>query len=307
VISARERTAHLSAAQHLRDRIKAATPHALVDAVRKARARLLSRGLPRNAVFAQPPEQSLASASMSIVIAIHDAPQVTLRCLASLERYAPNSQVILVDDASKLAQTTDAIRDFSSRNGWQVISNREPRGHSAACAAGAVLATRPYLCLLNSDTVITPWCWRPLAQAFESDASIGIAGPSTSFAGNDQTLDAARCCRFYWDDGQICAFAERLTVNPPQPAIVDLPWVSGFALFLPRRLWEEMGGFDPTLPDYGNEIELCKRVLERGLRTVWIRNAYIHHFAKQSFGETIGEDGIQARIQAADIRAKQED
>src|ERR1035438_6479059 len=50
------KTVHLSAAQHLRDRIKAATPHAVVDVVRRARARLLSRGLPRNAVFAQPPE-----------------------------------------------------------------------------------------------------------------------------------------------------------------------------------------------------------------------------------------------------------
>src|ERR1017187_1595725 len=178
--------AHLSVARYLRDRTKGATPRAIVEVMRQVRSRLLSRGLPRHAVFAQPPEQSLASASMSIVVAIHDAPQVTLRCLASLQRYAPSSQVILVDDASRLAQTTDAIRDFSSRNGWQVISNREPRGHSAACAAGAVLATRPYLCLLNSDTVVTPWCWRPVAQAFESDASIGIAGPSTSFAGNDQ-------------------------------------------------------------------------------------------------------------------------
>jgi GT2 family glycosyltransferase len=299
--------AYLSATQHLRDRIKAATPYAVVDAVRQARARWLSRGLPRNVVYEQPAEQSAASASMSIVVAIHDAPQVTLRCLASLQRYAPSSEVILVDDASRLAQTTDAIRDFSSRNGWKVITNPEPRGHSAACAVGAAVATRPYLCLLNSDTVVTPWCWRPLAQAFESDATIGIASPSTSFAGNDQTLDVARCCRFYWDDGQICAFAEGLAVDPPQPAIVDLPWVSGFAFFLPRRLWEEMGGFDPNLPDYGNEIDLCKRVTQKGLRTVWIRNAYIHHFAKQSYGKTIGDDGIHTRIQAAGIRAQQED
>jgi GT2 family glycosyltransferase len=277
-----------------------------MDGVRDVRARVLSRGLPRDADFAQPPQQRQASASMSIVVAIHDAPAVMLRCLASLERYAPNSEIILVDDGSKLAQTTEGIRAFSDRNGWQAIRNESPRGHSAACTAGASLASRPYLCLLNSDTVITPWCWRPLEEAFETNPSIGVAGPSTSFAGNDQTLDVARCCRFYWNDGQICAFAERLAVDPPQPVLLDLPWASGFAFFMRRALWQELGGFDLTLPDYGNEIDLCRRVAAKGLRSVWVRNAYIHHLAKQSYGKTIGEDGIQARIDAAHVHAKEE-
>jgi GT2 family glycosyltransferase len=292
------------ATRYLADRVQAALPRVVMDAVRQTRARVLSRSLPRDAVFEQPSEQKRASASMSIVVAIHDAPLVTLRCLASLERYAPHSEIILVDDGSRLAQTTEGVRQFSNRNGWQAICNQTPLGHSAACAAGARLASRPYLCLLNSDTVVTPWCWRPLEEVFESSPAIGIAGPSTSFAGNDQTLEVARCCRFYWNDAQIFAFAERLTAAPPQPVLLDLPWVSGFAFFLRRALWQDLGGFDPGLPDYGNEIDLCRRAAIKGLRTVWVRSAYIHHLAKQSYGGTIGEDGISARITAADVRTK---
>ena len=263
---------------------------------REIRKRLFSRGLPRNRVFEQPLEYRAASASMSIVVPIHDAPLVTKRCLASLERYAADAEVILVDDASKLPVTINIIREFSRRNGWKVISNTEARGHSAACEAGARLASRPYLCLLNSDTIVTPWCWRAIEEAFEANAEIGVVGPSTSESWNAQTLEIASHCRHYWNDNQICGFAERLTAAPPQPAIVDLPWVCGFAFFIRRSLWEKLGGFDGNLPDYGNEVELCERVTAMGYRTVWARSSYIHHLGRQSYANEIGDHGIQSRM-----------
>jgi len=239
-----------------------------------------------------------ASASMSIVVAIHDAPLVTMRCLASLERDATKSEVILVDDGSRMVETRQLIDEFSSRNGWKVVRNREPGGHSAASAAGARLATRPYLCLLNSDTVVTPGCWRAIQQAFETDLSIGVAGPSTSSSGNEQTLDIAIKCRSYWDDVQICAFAEQLDAAALGPAIVDSPWISGFAFFIRRSLWERLDGFDPKVPGYLNDIELCMRVAKADYRTVWVRNAYIHHLGNQSYRKTLPDREIEGIMQA---------
>jgi hypothetical protein len=236
---------------------------------------------------------------MSIIVPIHDAPLVTKRCLASLERYAAEAEVVLVDDASKIPVTIHAIREFSLRNGWKVISNAQAVGHSAASAAGARLASRPYLCLLNSDTVLTPWCWRPIQQAFETDPAIGAAGPSTSTSGNEQALDEAVPCRFQWNDSQISAFAERLIVGSPQPALLDLPWVSGFAFFIRRTLWEKLGGFDRNLPDFANEVELCKRITNLGYRAVWVRGSYIHHLGRQSYANEIGHHGIESRLVAA--------
>ncbi len=289
------------ATSHLRGVAKRVLPQAVIEGIygirRRIRRRLLSRGLPRNRVFKQPLEHMLSSASMSIIVPIHNAPLVTERCLASLEREATKSEIILLDDGSRIAETTRVIREFSSRNGWKVIWNAEAKGHSAACVAGARIASRPYLCLLNSDTVVTPWCWRAIEEAFETDAAIGVAGPCTSTSGNEQAI--AEPCRFYWNDSQICAFAERLTAAPPQPVILDLPWVSGFAFFIRRRLWQELGGFDRNLPDYGNEIELCKRVTGLGYRTVWVRSSYIHHLGRQSYATEIGDHDIESRIVAA--------
>lgn len=293
----------LLAGFRLPSQIKKALPRRVIASMYETRTgiklRLFSRGLSRNRVLEQPLEDRLASASMSVIVAIHDAPSVTKRCLASLERYATKSEIILVDDGSKMAETSEVIRTFSGRNGWQVVWNREASGHSAACEAGARLASRPYLCLLNSDTVATPRCWRAIQEAFDTDAAIGVAGPCTSASGNEQALDIALFCRFYWNDSQVCAFAERLTDAPPQPVILDLPWVDGFAFFIRHRLWEELGGFDRNLPDYGNEIDLCKRATSLGYRSVWVRNSYIHHLRHQSYANEIGDPEIQSRILAA--------
>lgn len=271
---------HWAAGLQIPHFLKRALPRRVINGLRELKLRILTRDFPRHIQFEQSMEDVLASASMSIVVPVHDAPLVTRRCLASLEKYARKAEIIIVNDGSRLVETSRVIEGFSNENGWKIVNHVNPLGHSAACGAGASLATRPYLCFLNSDTVVTPWCWRLVKEVFEYDQKIGVAGPSTS-AGNLQTLPLAANLLPYWNDNQICNFAKRLLAECLDPIVVDLTWVSGFSFFIRRSLWEELGGFDRNLPDYGNEIELCKRVAEKGYRMVWIRNAYIHHFGKK--------------------------
>jgi GT2 family glycosyltransferase len=274
------------------------------DALRELRERMLgsylTRRLPRNKEFEQSAEDAQASASMSIVVPVHDAPEVTKRCLMSLQKYAPKAEIFLVDDGSKLEETQKLLEDFSSRNGWKLIRHPEPLRHSAACRAGASLATRPYLCLLNSDTVVTPWCWRPLVQAFEDNPTIGVTGPSTSFSGNPQTMPDALLMRRYLNDSQICEYARRLLAENTGPILTDLPWAAGCAFFIRRGLWDQIGGFDRNIPDYMNETELCRRVLEAGYRAVWVRSAYIHHLGGVSYQKALGREAVDAHYRAAE-------
>jgi GT2 family glycosyltransferase len=147
--------------------------------------------------------------------------------------------------------------------------------------------------------VVTPWCWRLIIQTFENDPNIGVAGPSTSAAGNIQALPLETSACLYLNDNQICEYARRLLDQSTDANVTDLPWISGFALFIRRGIWEQLGGFDQNLPDYGNDVELCRRVLGIGYRAVWVRNSYIHHFASASYGKTIGPNSILARIRIA--------
>ena len=279
-------------------------PTSARDVLRQARSWILSRylmrQLPRDKTFEQSEEDALASKSVSIIVPVHDAPEVTRRCLMSLQKYAPQAEVVLVDDASRFEETNGLLGEFSHRNNWKLVRHKIPLGHSAACAAGAALATRPYLCLLNSDTVVTPWCWQPVTQTFDDNPEIGVAGPSTSHAGTSQALPLANYTRHYLNDSQICEYASRLSVARNENVLIDIPWVSGFALFIRRKIWEDVGGFDLSIPDYGNDVELCVRTQAKAYRVVWVRNSYIHHLANASYGNKIGAKQILARIRAAE-------
>lgn len=259
-------------------------PEPLKMTLRRMRSTVLSLGLTKRKDFVQPEEEARAGSEISVIVAISDAPAVVLRCLVSLEAYASKVEVILVDDGSTFPETKALLRDIQMRNSWKFIRHESPKGHSRSCEAGARLATRPYLCLLNSDTVVTPWSWEGILRAFESDPNIAVVGPSTSWAATIQMKTRAMHCRHFWTDSQIHGYAERVVAAGRQRPLVDLAEVSGFAFFIRKNVWEQLGGFDLNLPDYGNESELCVRLRERGCRMVWTQGSYIHHFGRQSYG-----------------------
>ncbi|OGO13696.1 MAG: hypothetical protein A2Y53_04360 [Chloroflexi bacterium RBG_16_47_49] len=263
--------------------VRSMIPIAIRKKYRYLRARVLSLGLHggRNHVLTS--EERRASACISVVVAIHDAPEVTDRCLRSLERNGGDAEVILVDDGSKLDRTREVIDQAITRNGWVVSRHSPARGHSRACEVGVKMTHREYICFLNSDTVVTPFCWSGMVKALQSDPRVGVVGPSTSRTSTQQTIRRAESCRFYWTDGQIDEYAFRHTTQNQEAAPVDMEYVGGFAFIVTRSAWTESGGFDPHLPNYGNEVDLCRRLKGRGYRILWTRSSYIHHLEESSF------------------------
>ena len=275
--------------------IRKILPECIKEVCRRIRARLLSIGLSHAGPFALPDEEVVSSGDFSVIVPIHDAPEVTKRCLDSIELYSGRAEVILVDDGSRLQETRDLIRDYEHRNAWKVFTHDQPLGHSRACEAGSRLATRRYLCFLNSDTVVTPWSWCGAKDAFDADPRIAITGPFTSAACTKQNVRRAKWCRQYWTDNQIYDFARKLVSKQPAKSWVDMPDVDGFAFFIRRSVWDELGGFHPDLPDYGNETELCKRVLAKGYKIVFVKNSYIHHFGGASIERVMTHAEITER------------
>ncbi len=258
-------------------------PLAIREKYRYLRACVLSLGLRGGGNHVMTLEERRASAFISVVVAIHDAPEVTDRCLRSLERNGGDAEVILIDDGSRLDRTREVIDQAIARNGWAVSRHATARGHSRSCEQGVKMAHRDYICFLNSDTVVTPFSWAGMVKALQTDPRVGVVGPSTSNASTRQKIRRAELCRLYWTDAQIDEFAFRHITRNQAAAPVDMEYVGGFAFMVTRAAWKESGGFDPNLSNFGNEVELCRRLNGRGYRTLWTRSSYIHHFGESSF------------------------
>ena len=54
-------------------------------------------------------------------------------------------------------------------------------------------------------------------------------------------------------------------------------YVSGCALMISTKVFREIGGFDEKFFLYEEDVDLCKRVHDRGLKTLYVRSASIVH------------------------------
>jgi GT2 family glycosyltransferase len=258
--------------------------HIIRYIARYLRAAYLSLGLSKHKSFEQSNEEILASHYFSIIVPIHDSAKVTNRCLKSIEKFSGKAEIILVDDGSKLSETVEIINKYSQKNHWCLIRHKKAKGHSRACEKGAEKASRRYICLLNSDTVLTHKVWNGIKDAFESDDMIAVVGPTTSWAPRSpQMVWKAEKCRYYWNNKQICAFAENYIASRRKLDLIDLAKIAGFAFFIRKEIWKYFGGFDNKLSDYGNEYELCTRIKKEGYRIIWTKNSYIHHLGEESY------------------------
>ena len=95
---------------------------------RFCRAWLLSLGLRHNGSFSLSDEERRASGLMSVIVAVHDGPRVTERCLKSLEIFGGDVEVVVIDDASQMEITRQILNDFRSRNGWKFIKHEKAFG-----------------------------------------------------------------------------------------------------------------------------------------------------------------------------------
>lgn len=258
-------------------------PKTWQDRVKETYARLLSLGIGELYDPRVTEEESEATRHLSVIVPVHNAPDETDRCLRSLERFAGEAEIVVVDDGSTEPRTSRIVKDLSARNGWTTVRNGTGSFHSGACMFGSRFATREILCLLNSDTVVTQHSWAPCVQALLESPRLKAVGPVISDGRWAQVDVRARRCRFNWNDAQIFWYAERLYQRNAayRARPIDL-FVGGTAFFVRKRDWDMVGGFDGCRAHIGNDVDLCRNLTRNGGWIGVCKSAYVHHLGGRS-------------------------
>lgn len=233
-------------------------------------------------------------AMVSVVLVNYNTAALTCRCLESLTRHCGAAhEIILVDNASR----DDSITLISQRfPDVRLLANPTNLGFGPAINQGAALARGRYLFLLNTDTELRGDTPGRLADFLEEHPEIGAAGckltgpdgavqPSAArfptllrvAAGREVTVGALQ--------QHFPSLANRLTFfYPPKqltrPSRVD--WCVGAALMLRKAAFDAIGGFDPRIFLYGEEIDLCLRLALAGWPTYFYPLTTVIHFGGAS-------------------------
>jgi GT2 family glycosyltransferase len=184
--------------------------------------------------------------------------------------------VIVVDNAS--LDGSAEVAKAAAPDGI-VIRNPENLGFGAASNQGIAVATGDHLLLLNPDARLQPDALGLLLAFMNANPEAALAAPSIQGPGGVESAGMAPGLRSFL--GQYLLF-NRVLPGGGQGAWrgfglprrrdthpVPVEWASAAAVLLRADAIRAVGGFDPSIFLYGEDIELCERLRGRGW-SLWL-------------------------------------
>ena len=219
---------------------------------------------------------------VSVIIPIYGQIGYTIRCLASIQKYAPGMpfEIIVVNDCSR----DNSLEVLAQVRGIRLVRNEVNQGFIRSCNAGAAVAKGAFLCFLNNDTEVSPRWLDELLRTFSTFPGTGLSGSKLVYP--DGRLQEAG--GILWQDGSAWNFG-RLQ-DPLLPAYNyarEVDYCSGASIMIPTSLFVELGGFDEHyLPAYCEDSDLALKIREKGYRVIYQPMSVIVHYE----GITSGTD-----------------
>ena len=216
---------------------------------------------------------------VSIVIPHYNRPEIIGPCLKSLRNMDSNSpahQVVVVDDAS----TDSSVAWIKEHHPEVNLTECEQNlGFVGAIQKGIDRAEGEVLVFLNNDTRVEREWLKRLVDPLLSGRIDGATG--------SLLLDwEAKKALFKGGSINYLGFGFEDQGEIPDPASESYPlmFVCGGAMAIPRKLYKETGGFDPSYGSIYEDLDLGWRLNLMGYECHLIPGSRVAHRAHASFG-----------------------
>lgn len=177
--------------------------------------------------------------------------------------------VIVVDNAS-----TDGSLETISDLGITTVSRSSNGGFATGCNEGWRAGSAPYVLFLNPDARIAKESLDMLVTTLRRDESLGAVAPRIEGADGSLAWSQRRFPRLRSTYAQAlflhrlfprATWSDELVRDREAYARGGSPqWVSGACILVRRTTLEELGGWDGGFFLYCEDIDLCKRLRDRG-------------------------------------------
>ena len=193
------------------------------------------------------------------------------------------AEVVVIDNAS-----SDGTVAEIARRSARLIANPANRGFAAAANQGCGLLGSPYILLLNPDAVIET-SLEPLRVACDLPGAAAAGGRLVDPDGNPQEGFMVR--RLPTPASLILEVLLLNRIWPGNPAnrryrgsdwdtgrLTEVEQPAGAFLMVRREVWRELGGLDERyFPLWFEDVDFCRRLVNRGYRVYYVPEAVAKH------------------------------
>ncbi|MCO5141649.1 MAG: glycosyltransferase [Oligoflexia bacterium] len=215
----------------------------------------------------------------SVIVLTFNQWAFTELCLRSLSHAAKlhpeiKAEYILVDNNS-----TDGTADKAGLiKNLKVIRNKENLGFAKGNNVGIRAARGKNIVILNNDTIVPPHWLNCFEKHLQHIDRLGILGPSANTESGQALFKPS-----YNGLREFFQYNEKLE-SENQGSWERVKKISGLCMVLPRATIEKVGLFGEEFGiGYFEDDDLCLRTEDLGLKLVWAKDIYVHHFGSMSF------------------------
>ena len=229
---------------------------------------------------------------VSVIIVSYNVRGFLENLLASLRRALAGvaSEIIVIDNFSDDDTVEFIKKDFPE---VMLIENRTNEGFGKANNEGVKVASGEYLLIINPDAVVQEDTVKEMIEFMTTHTDAGAA--SCKVLNADGTLQ--KSCRRGFPTPWV-AFTKisglssllprtkifgkyNLTyLNPEEVHEVDA--IGGSFMFIPRRIFLEVKGFDEDYFMYGEDIDICYKIKKAGYKVYYTPQTTAIHFKGES-------------------------
>ena len=221
--------------------------------------------------------------TLSVVILNYKVPYFLQLCLQSVQRSLLNinSEIIVVDNASGDESLSMLKEHFPE---VVVIANSTNLGFSKANNLGVKKAKGDYICILNPDTVLPENCFEDLLNFAEKKEKLGavgvrlIDGTGIYLPESKRNLTTLKVSLKKITGDSSVYYANQLA----QDEVGEVPVLVGAFMFIRKKVYEELCGFDEDFFMYGEDIDLSYRLIKKGYKNYYFGKITALHFKGES-------------------------
>jgi len=222
---------------------------------------------------------------VSIILVNYNTCDLTINCINSIKNHSFGFtyEIIVVDNASQ----DMSAKLLSKIEGVKYIQNQTNAGFGTANNLGVKNSLGKFIFLLNSDTILIENSIKKLLD-FYSDNEINLKIGALGCVLVDQNNNIINSGSYY----PMSNYFLRSYLRLPIPVFkVDkgkeyqnIDFVTGADLFMSKKKYEEIGGFDESFFLYYEETDLQKRLNTKGNKNYIITTTQIIHLEGASDG-----------------------
>ena len=215
-----------------------------------------------------------------IVLCFNGLEEVTRPCVDSIYRNTriDDFELVIVDNASSDGTADYLCQIEKSYPNVKIQLNEINKGYAGGNNDGLRLAQGKYLVLLNNDTLVPPGWLDSLLFLLETDNTIGMVGPVTNSAGNEQRIELPEL-----NEGNFQDIASKYT-DQQKDIWFTTDKLGFFCVAMRSDLPRQLGYLDETFgigmfedDDYG------MRVLANGYKLAVTEGCFVYHKGSVSF------------------------